>query len=398
MSLLKRMALATLGAMMFAGGAQAQTCDWPLWQNYAKRFVQDDGRVLNSSMKPTESSSEGQSYAMFFALVGNDRASFDKLWTWTKANMSGSDIGQNLPGWLWGKKADNTWGVIDQNSASDADLWMAYALLEAARVWNAPQYRADAQLLLANVERNLIVRVPGLGKMLLPGPVGYVHPGGLWRFNPSYQVLAQLRRFQKERPNGGWNEVAESNARMLADSASNPHGLAANWVGYRATSANTGVFVVDPFSDDLGSYDAIRTYMWAGMTAKGDPLAAAMLKSLGGISRATAASVTGFPPEKIHVLTGEAEKNKGYTPMGFSAATLAFFQARGETALAQLQKAKVDDALNKALAPSAPDSAQPIYYDYMLSLFGQGFADQKYRFEQDGTVKLSWEAACAVTR
>ena len=219
---LRCMALVTLGAVMFAVNAQAQTCDWPLWQNYAKRFVQDDGRVLNSSMKPTESSSEGQSYAMFFALVGNDRASFDKLWTWTKANMSGSDISQNLPGWLWGKKADNTWGVIDQNSASDADLWMAYALLEAARVWNAPQYRADAQLLLANVERNLIVRVPGLGKMLLPGPVGYVHAGGLWRFNPSYQVLAQLRRFQKERPNAGWNEVAESNARMLADSANNP--------------------------------------------------------------------------------------------------------------------------------------------------------------------------------
>jgi len=192
MSLLKRMALATLGAMMFAGGAQAQTCDWPLWQNYAKRFVQDDGRVLNSSMKPTESSSEGQSYAMFFALVGNDRASFDKLWTWTKANMSGSDIGQNLPGWLWGKKADNTWGVIDQNSASDADLWMAYALLEAARVWNAPQYRADAQLLLANVERNLIVDAArgialGLGARAFDHPRGgerlLDHAGGTIRQN-----------------------------------------------------------------------------------------------------------------------------------------------------------------------------------------------------------------------
>ena len=69
MSPLKSMALAALGAVMLAGSAHAQTCDWPLWQNYAKRFVQDDGRVLNSSMKPSESSSEGQSYAMFFALV-----------------------------------------------------------------------------------------------------------------------------------------------------------------------------------------------------------------------------------------------------------------------------------------------------------------------------------------
>lgn len=389
-----------LGVALFAGATQAQTCDaqWPLWQNYATRFVQDDGRVLNSSLNPSESNSEGQSYAMFFALVGNDRARFDKLWTWTKANMAGNDISHNLPGWLWGKTKSGEWGVIDANSASDADLWMAYALLEAARVWNVPQYRADAQWVLANVEKTLIVRVPGLGKMLLPGPVGYSYPDGLWRFNPSYQVLAQLRRFHKERPNGGWNNVAESNAKMLADPKSNPHGIAANWVGYRATSANAGVFVVDPYSDDLGSYDAIRTYLWAGMTAKTDPLAAPMLKALAGFSRATAASPSGLPPEKIHLLTGDAENNNGFAPLGFSASALVFFQARGETALMQLQKNKLDEVLDKAMAPSAPDSAQPVYYDYMLSLFSQGFTDQKYRFEQDGTVKLFWEGVCAVTR
>ena len=139
MNPLRSAILAVIGSTLLAGAAQAQTCDWPLWQNYAKRFIQDDGRVLNSSMKPTESSSEGQSYAMFFALVGNDRATFDKLWTWTKSNMAGADIGQNLPAWLWGKRDDGKWGAIDSNSASDADLWMAYALLEAARVWNAPQ-------------------------------------------------------------------------------------------------------------------------------------------------------------------------------------------------------------------------------------------------------------------
>ncbi|UII71868.1 cellulase [Pseudomonas sp. HN11] len=388
------------GATIFAGAAQAQTCDaqWSLWQNYATRFVQDDGRVLNSSLNPSQSNSEGQSYAMFFALVGNDRARFDKLWTWTKSNMAGNDISHNLFAWLWGKNKEGKWGVIDANSASDADLWIAYALLEAARLWNVPQYRADAQLVLANVEKTLIVRVPGLGKMLLPGPVGYSYPGGLWRFNPSYQVLAQLRRFHKERPNGGWNDVADSNVKMLADPHSNPHGFAANWVGFRATSANTGVFVVDPYSDDLGSYDAIRTYLWAGMTAKGDPLAAPMLKALGGLSRATAASANGLPPEKVHVLTGEVEKNNGYSPLGFSASAMVFFQARGETALAQLQTQKLDDVLGKAMVPSAPDTAQPLYYDYMLSLFGTGFADQKYRFEQDGTVKLFWEGACAATR
>lgn len=391
---------AALGAALFAGAAQAQTCaaQWPLWQNYAARFIQADGRVLNSSQTANASTSEGQSYAMFFALVGNDRARFDQLWRWTQANMAGSDINQRLPAWLWGKNASGQWGVLDANSATDADLWVAYALLEAARAWHVPQYRADAQRVLANVEKDLIVRVPGLGKMLLPGPVGFAFPGGLWRFNPSYQVLAQLRRFHAERPHGGWNEVADSNAKMLADPHINPRGLAANWVGYRATGPDSGVFVVDPYSDDLGSYDAIRTYLWAGMTAQGDPLAAPMLKALSGMSRATAAAANGLPPEKIHVLSAQIEPNHDYSPLGFSASTLVFFQALGETALAQLQQQKLDDALGKAMAAGAPDTAQPVYYDYMLSLFGQGFADQKYRFRQDGTVTLFWETACAVTR
>ena len=43
MSPLRSMALIALGSLMCAGVAQAQSCDWPLWQNYAKRFVQDDG-------------------------------------------------------------------------------------------------------------------------------------------------------------------------------------------------------------------------------------------------------------------------------------------------------------------------------------------------------------------
>ena len=48
-------------------------------------------------------------------------------------NLAGSDNGNNLPGWWWGKDEKGQWRLLDTNSASDADLWFAYALTEAAR-------------------------------------------------------------------------------------------------------------------------------------------------------------------------------------------------------------------------------------------------------------------------
>ena len=42
------------------------------------------GRVIDLSQEDKRSTSEGQAYAMFFALVANDQAMFDRLLGWTK--------------------------------------------------------------------------------------------------------------------------------------------------------------------------------------------------------------------------------------------------------------------------------------------------------------------------
>lgn len=66
--------------------------------------------------------SEGQSYALFFALAANDRDAFGKLFQWTQNNLGGGDLRAHLPGWLWGKKSDEEWTLLDSNSASDSDF------------------------------------------------------------------------------------------------------------------------------------------------------------------------------------------------------------------------------------------------------------------------------------
>lgn len=386
-------ALLPLAALMPTFASAQSSCatqTWPLWKNYTERFVQKDGRMLGSSMDPDQSSSEGQSYGMFFALVANDQATFDQLWRWTKDNMAGANIAQNLPGWLWGKTPDGKWGVIDKNSASDADLWFAYALLEADRLWHKPAYRTDAQLILNNVEKTLIRNIPGLGKMVLPGPVGYEHPDQLWRFNASYMPLPLMRRFTRETPSSPWKEVAESTAKMFADKKMNPLGFVPDWIGYRATDVNKGMFVVDKFTNALGSYDAIRTYLWAGMASPQDPLAKPMLDNLDGMAQSVAS--TGVPPEKVQVLTGATE---GQGPYGFSASLVPYLRAKGLPLLADQQQRVVDQAIAHFTDPADPAYQQHQYYHVMLSLFSLGWSEKRYQFNTDGTVKVSWEAACA---
>ncbi|MFX7052441.1 glycosyl hydrolase family 8, partial [Acinetobacter baumannii] len=86
----------------------------------------------------------GQSYNLLLSLIANDPQRFDQIWSWTRDNMMAPDAANRLPGWLWGQGADGKWQLQDANSASDADLWIAYALLEAARLWQRPTYRSDA--------------------------------------------------------------------------------------------------------------------------------------------------------------------------------------------------------------------------------------------------------------
>ncbi len=378
------------GATVKAAENVACSAKWPHWQAFAEHWIQPDGRVLDSSLEKNHSTSEGQSYALFFALVANDQKRFDKIWRWSRENLTGNDPQNTLPAWLWGQGKDGRWQVQDANSASDADLWFAYALIEAARLWQMPEYEADARLLLAQVKEHEVLDLPGLGAMLLPGKVGFVQPDHLWRLNPSYMPIPLLRRLAQLEPNGPWQGIAQSTAKLIAHSGL--RGFASDWVGYRGVSATSGLFVSDPFKGDLGSYDAIRVYLWAGMTPTADPLAQPILDSLGGMATATASS--GFPPEKVQVALGTTE---GHGPFGFSAALVPYFQALNQPWLAELQHKRAAAGIELALKGAQGQNRPPVYYDYMLSLFGLGWADKRYQFGVDGRVKLFWESACSDT-
>jgi len=370
--------------------AQAPVCaaaDWPLWRDFNRHFVTTDGRVMSALTAARDSYSEAQSYAMFFALVADDRPAFDRLWRWSLHNLAGGDLARRLPAWHWGRADDGTWRVLDANSASDADLWFAYALLEAGRLWQRPDYQRDGRLLLKTIVEQEVVALPGLGAMLLPGPYGFVQPAGSWRLNPRYLPIPLLRRFALEDPQGPWNQIAAGTARMIA--ATSTKGLAGDWVGYRAGADGRPAFTADPVLGAQGSYDAIRVYLWAGMTAADDPLAKPLRRALAGMARLVRADAG--PPEKVDLRSG---RGSGVSPYGFSAALLPTLRQAGNAAAVAQQAGRARAQQTASMLPAQWGQSLPSYYDHALSLFGLGWIENRYQFLRNGQVQLQWQTPC----
>lgn len=318
--------------------------------------------------------SEGQAYGMFFALVANDRTRFDGLLHWTEVNLAAGDLSANLPAWLWGHGANNQWGVLDKNSAADADLWMAYTLLEAGKAWNEPRYTKIGSALAQHIAEREVVQVPGLGSTVIPGPTGFQH-GNSCRLNASYMPLQLILGLGHFMPDGPWERVAATIPIVVRDSA--PHGFVSDWTTF---TADTGLHAVPT----IGSYDAIRVYLWAGMLDPATPHRASLLQSLSGM--ATYLRTNAIPPAQVRP-DGTIQDPKG--PVGFSAALLPYAAALHED---QIQNQQMSRVQSEFKAKTGLLGAPPKYYDQNLALFGLGFLQRQFWFDPHGLLKLKWKS------
>jgi endoglucanase len=371
---------AWLGLLTGLGGAQpAQPDHARLWQAFAGRFISADGRVIDPA-RGDMTTSEGQSYALFFALVNNDRARFDKLVEWTESNLASGDLGAHLPAWSWGRAKDGHWGQLDPNSASDSDLWIAYDLIEAGRLWHDLHYATLGRRLAAQIARRETATLPGLGPVLLPGAIGFRFPR-FWVLNPSYSPVFLLDRLAVVDPAGPWGDIAAEVPALLERSTRG--GFAMDWVCYTpgegfSPCQSNGKKIPPP----MGSYDAIRVYLWAGMLPDGNPAKARLLKALPGMNFYL--QHYGAPPEKISS-DGAAQSQDG--PVGFSAALLPYLRGcSNESAVAQ-QLVRLKSQLDEK---SYLYGSSPTYYDQNLALFGSGWLEKRFQFGSSGELLVRW--------
>ncbi|MEO6985298.1 MAG: cellulose synthase complex periplasmic endoglucanase BcsZ [Paralcaligenes sp.] len=363
-------------------GMASLTCSaWPRWEAFKDKFISADGRVIDVGSTDARTVSEGQAYGLFFALVANDRPQFEKLLDMTQNILAQGDLTKHLSAWLWGKRSDGTWGVIDSNPASDADLWLAYTLLQAGHIWHERRFTALGTLLARQILTEETERLPGLGWSVLPGPKGFHPSADSWRLNPSYVPLQVLRGLDELLPEHfKWRRLIETSRRLLVESA--PHGFSPDWVQYQSVKGKAG-FRPDEATQALGSYNAIRVYLWAGMLDRADPDAALLLKTFRPM--VDYVQKHGSPPETMNTATGKPGPNAGNA--GFSAALVPFLLASGEPLLAQAQTARV--AQLEARTPSG-------YYSQVLSLWGLGWQAGRFSFRSNGELSLAWQHDCVM--
>lgn len=368
----QRALMVALLMTMISSIARAECGPWTDWEVFRAGYLSGDGRIVDPMHEDRRTVSEGQAYAMMFALIANDRASFNRLLTWTTDNLARGDLGRNLPAWIWGKHRDESrgWGVLDPNAATDADVWLAYALLEAGRLWSEPRYLALAESLIGNIGEREVMDLPRLGPTLMPGPHGFVH-NGYYRLNPSYLAPQPLRRFASHTRDTLWTAVLASSRRILLEAA--PQGIAGDWIEWHPLSG----FRPDLKTQGIGSYDAIRVYLWIGMLDVADRDRADLIRHY--VPFTALRSADGRPPEHVEIRSG---RTRGSGSGGFSAAVLPFLVSRGDFAALLPQKMHL-------AAQTAVDSTR--YYDQVLRLWGEGWEAGRYRFAADGSLVVAWE-------
>ncbi len=260
---------------------------------YLSRQFERNGAFVDAEGRVT---SEAQSYALLRAVWSDDRALFDRGLAWTRAHLMRPD---GLPSWLWQGR------VVDTNTASDADVDIALALLMAGRRWDAPTLVEEGRRMVGAIWEREVAVVSGTpymtaGDWAVEGPVLALNPS---YFAPyAYQVFAEVD------PEHDWTALVDSSYRVLFDAArasfgaDRSAGLPPDWVGLdRRTGALVPLELPGMATTRYG-YDAARSYWRVSLHRlwNGDGRAWAFLQQ------------AGFLRDEVTRVLGDGVTRKGF--------------------------------------------------------------------------------------
>ncbi|PPD22416.1 MAG: hypothetical protein CTY22_06020 [Methylomonas sp.] len=217
----------------------------PDWQLYKQRFLEADGRIKDTG-NANVSHSEGQGYGLLLALVHDDRDSFARIWRWTHVNLQ-VRTDKLL---MWRRQPGVELAQEDPNNATDGDLLIAWALLEAAERWQMPNYRTEAMAIVADIKRKLISTWQDQ-RILLPGEVGFVNDNGV-TVNPSYWVFPALKAIAAADDDAVWPALIASGKTLVHQARFGHWQLPPDWLLLAADGSQ------QPAKTARFGYDAIR--------------------------------------------------------------------------------------------------------------------------------------------
>jgi endo-1,4-beta-D-glucanase Y len=235
-----------------------------LWEGYKKEYLESGTSRTLDRQQNDITTSEGQSYTLLRAVWLDDKETFDASWKWTKDNLERHD--NHLISWLFGKRSDGTYGVITErggeNTASDADVDTALALVFASARWNEQQYYTDAQVLMNAIWENEVVTINGQPYLMADNLEKSASTTVV--INPSYFAPYAYRIFAKLDTTHPWMKLVDSSYTLLEKSMSasldtgHSADLPPDWI---FMNKKTGA-IVAPKSENLTTnfgFNAFRT-------------------------------------------------------------------------------------------------------------------------------------------
>ena len=256
--------------------AGALAKDQGLWQAYAAQFVTGDGRVIDN-VNGGISHTESQGYGMLLAVAANDKATFERIWSFTETTMYIREDG--LGAWKFEPLADKTASVgdksakkedaavgqiTDMNNATDGDILIAWALAEAGAAGFGAQHSARAKDISLAL-RSTVYNAGSFGLQMMPGKVGFsaAERDGKPVVNLSYWVFPAFDRLSVLMPLPMWRELNQSGMAHIEASQNFAAGLPSDWF---SLNIETGERQAAAGFDDAFSYNAIRIPLYLAMT------------------------------------------------------------------------------------------------------------------------------------
>lgn len=178
------------------------------WDLYKTLFLQNDGRIIDTG-NDNVSHSEGQGYGMLLAVRNGEREAFERIWTWTREHLQVRE--DRL--FIWRRRPETALADEDFNNASDGDILIAWALLEATEQWPDIDYRREAAEILDDLKQKLIDSWDG-ESILLPGVYGFKKTDETV-INLSYWIFPAFAAFVDFDPDPVWPQLTESGQRLL---------------------------------------------------------------------------------------------------------------------------------------------------------------------------------------
>jgi len=235
-----------------AAGISADTVR-AMYERWKSEFIREcNGMYLVRCTDDTsETRSEGMGYGMLLSAYFGEREVFDSLFAFYKSKRTSTAL--NLMAWQV-----TCAGFMDQGSATDGDLDVAFSLIVAYAQWGG-DYLVEADSILTILEDHYFVTCGGSIYTMKPG--GYF--GGCSQTDISYYTPAYFKVFAYVTGDGFWDDVADDAYTILNNGAHATTGLVRDWQSWDGSAVSGW--------DSTYSYDACRVpwrmaldYIWNG--------------------------------------------------------------------------------------------------------------------------------------